>query len=347
MSGTDYGILSRALHHVTLGSRLVSEASFDLEQAIYDFDTSQLADQKHVFVVGLARSGSTILMRRFYSSGMYRSLTYRDMPFVLMPNLWKKISSTSHKQAEKKERLHGDGVLMDFDSPEAFEEVFWRVFDGDNYIRKDKLVPSSPDQETLNKFQAYVSAILASSGGSPDVRYLSKNNNNILRLASIGQMFPNALIVIPCRSPVDQAFSLLRVHRKIVEDQRQDAFTWKYMNWLVHHEFGLRHIPFRFGKDKARYGDPMDINYWLEVWIGAYSWLYENRIQSTVFLNYEKFCDDVDGVWSRICDIAGIPVETFGAADIEPRRRNFEGSVDGALMKTAEALYAKILPISL
>ena len=40
----------------------------------------------------MARSGSTILLNSIYKTDIFASLTYADMPFVLAPNLWSKIS---------------------------------------------------------------------------------------------------------------------------------------------------------------------------------------------------------------------------------------------------------------
>ena len=55
----------------------------------------------------------------------FETLTYRDMPFILAPLLWDKISRPLRKAGEKVERAHGDGMMVSFDSPEAFEEVVW------------------------------------------------------------------------------------------------------------------------------------------------------------------------------------------------------------------------------
>ena len=32
-----------------------------------------------------------------------------------------------------KERAHGDGIKVSTESPEAFEEVFWKTFDDQNW----------------------------------------------------------------------------------------------------------------------------------------------------------------------------------------------------------------------
>jgi len=47
--------------------------------------------------------------------------TYRHMPFVLCPLLWHRVSRGLRQESKLSERAHGDGLLVGFDSPEAFE----------------------------------------------------------------------------------------------------------------------------------------------------------------------------------------------------------------------------------
>jgi len=236
LPGGNYSFASKVLHHLALGNRALAEASFDVEQSLYASPASQADEGRHVFVAGLARAGTTILMRSLYETGLFRSLTYRDMPFVLAPNLWRAVSRHSRREAVPSERAHGDGILVDFDSPEALEEVFWRVFCRDDYIRSDQLIPMQADDEIVAKFRAYIRVILK---GGETRRYLSKNNNNILRLSSIAAAFPAAAILIPFRDPVQHAGSLLRQHRHFLAVHEADPFSRRYMTWLAHHEIGL------------------------------------------------------------------------------------------------------------
>ena len=135
--------------------------------------------------------------------------------------------------------------MVDVDSPESFDEVFWRIFAGQDYLGAHSLKPHSPDPEIGQKYIRYVNAILSASPTRRE-RYLSKNNNNILRLDTISRAFPNALILIPFREPIQHAHSLLRQHRHFSAMQSNDAFGRSYMAWLGHHEFGLDHRPFVF-----------------------------------------------------------------------------------------------------
>ncbi len=291
----DYGSGSKLLHHMVLGNNFVGETLFDVERLLFSPDIT--SEKSHLFVAGLARAGTTVLMRTLYENGKFTSLTYRDMPFILAPNLWRKIAGFSRQDTEMKERAHGDGLKINYDSPEALEEVFWRTFCGSDYIKKNGLIPMTADNEILDKFKAFVGLIL---NNSPDNCYLSKNNNNILRLDSIARAFPNALIIVPFRDPLQQAFSLLNQHKKFLKKHSDDAFAKKYMTWLAHHEFGAGHRPFLFDGTNEGEKNTQDLSYWLTIWINTYSYLMNNLPPQAVFLSYENLCDKTELVWEKL-----------------------------------------------
>ena len=175
----NYSALQRFLHRTVLSSQLIREIMFDVEQSIF-LKKDDNFDDNHVFVAGLARSGTTILLNAIYQSNQFASLTYDDMPFILAPNLWGKINRKS-THGEAKERAHGDGVRVSTNSPEAFEEVFWKTFSDNSIIREEFFIK-------------FISLILKKNNKT---RYLSKNNQNIRRLDLISEIFPRSIILIP------------------------------------------------------------------------------------------------------------------------------------------------------
>ena len=341
---TDYSTLDRVLHRLALQSSPMAELIFDIDQSMVRTDPGQIVGERHVFISGLARAGTTILMRRFHASGAFRSLTYRDMPFVLAPNLWRKFSGGSKRQIAAAERAHGDGILVNADSPESFDEAFWRAFAGKQYIHPTHLQSHEPDSELVSKFVAYINAVLAAQDEA-GTRYLSKNNNNILRLPAIRRAFPGALVLVPFREPMAHAGSLLRQHRHFSTLQAEDSFTRAYMTWLAHHEFGLEHRPFRSSAPEdfvPSSFDPDAIEYWLELWCSAYDWLMETAPDGTIFVCYEDLCSKPE-TWARLADLAGI--ET-GDESEEPFRLGIgaeAGAADAALAERAAALYARLV----
>lgn len=345
MQSHGYSAAERVLHRLALGSRSIAEISFDLDTVLSSRDERD-KDGRHVFVSGLARAGTTIIMRRLHETGRFRSLTYRDMPFVLCPNLWKRISTPSRKKTEAVERAHGDRLKVDVDSPEALDEVFWRVFIGPDYIKDDHLCAHAVDSEHIDKFRRYVSCILESQNPADrKARYLSKNNNNVLRLNAIHAAFPGAIIVIPFRDPVQHANSLLEQHLRFSRLQSEDKFTRSYMSWLAHHEFGLEHKPFWFDRDrpfKASRHPASSINYWLELWLGAYAWLLANRPDTSILVSYEDLCAD-PAVWNRM--LKRLDLQTDGATPMTELARAQHKEVAGldpGLATSSRALYDQL-----
>jgi len=305
LSKTPYNFFQRGFHRLVLGNKYLAEFLLDLEFGLFKRYVQCAINQQHVFVSGLARSGTTHLLRTLYNSGEFVSLTYRSMPMVLAPNLWNRITALSNKRiSQSVERAHGDGILVDYDSPEAFEEVFWKISDGYSYLKKDRLIPHVPSSEIIEKFQDYVALVLASNP-NPSFRYLSKNNNNILRIRSIEKAFSRAIIIVPFRDPLQQAFSLLTQHRKFLSMHNKDKFISEYMSFIVHHEFGPAHRPFNFYARSTDH-DTLSLDYWLSLWFEVYSWLMSEAPNRSLFLSYERYCRDHRNVIGQIVKISNI-----------------------------------------
>jgi hypothetical protein len=335
-----YSFLDRLLHRLALAYAPMAEASFDMDQATVRADPARVASERHVFVSGLARAGTSVLMRRFYATGRYRSLTYRDMPFVLAPNLWRRLSRLSRRDIAKSERAHGDDVLVDADSPESFDEVFWRTFSGDEYLTSDRLIAYRPDEEVVSKYVRYVNAILAASD-TPVQRYLSKNNNNILRLGALREAFPNALILIPFREPLQHAHSLLRQHARFSKLQSEQTFVLRYMTWLGHHEFGLDHRPFQFDGSARPPHAPDALDYWLYLWCDTYSWLERTKPKGAQFVCYEDLCTRPE-VWKRLAALADVAAEQDAGDPFKLSDKPPSGDFDRKLADRAHAIYARL-----
>ena len=281
----NYSWLQKRLHQVALSPHFLRVAAFDLESTL----TSSLSNKgDHVFVSGLARSGTTILLNAIFESDLFASLSYSDMPFILAPNLWSKISFTN-RSTDTVERAHGDGIQVSIKSPEAFEEVFWKTF-------------HDTDDETQDKFKRYIDLILIKNDKR---RYLSKNNQNIRRLEIISGALPNAKILIPFRSPIQHAKSLLTQHTKFISDSKNDKFISDYMKWIGHTEFGPNYRPIY--SDDLQFNNAADINHWLEQWYQTYKNCLETMRHkpNVYFICYEKLCN-TPTYWYDLLDILNV-----------------------------------------
>ena len=342
MAADRYSFASRLLHRIALSSNTIAGTAFDVEKALYGGCEDE---GQHVFIAGLARAGTTLLMRLLYDTGEFCSLTYRDMPFVMAPNLWAGVSRHSQKMSEATERAHGDGLLVDFDSPEALEEIFWRVHCGDDYISPDYLRKMTADSDVLVQFRQYVQLVLLRYDTR---RYLSKNNNNILRLRSIAAAYPHSLLLVPFRHPLTQTRSLLNQHQHFSFEQKKVHFVRQYMDWLVHCEFGNGHKPF-FRKASENFSTTQQ-EYWLELWITTYRYLLKQASDGIINLklvSYEALCSDPYHIWSALADSANISTSlpTRISVSRPPPQPTQEG-VDAKLLEQAEMLYQQLRRLS-
>ena len=328
----DYGFVDRLLHRVALGAPATAETFHEIERSRYLKDAPEDRGG-HVFVTGLARAGTTILLRELYSSGEFGSLRYADMPFVLAPNLWAGISAGARKSFAPVERAHGDGIAVNLESPEAFDEVFWRVFHGKSYIRPDGLLPHRPGTQAIARYREFIRLVLRRTGKR---RYLAKGNNNILRLASLAGAMPDCTFLLVIRSPLAHAQSLLRQHRRSAHNN--DAFRRRYVTWLGHHEFGIDQRPFRF--PACPDGDPGHLDYWLATWLACYAALEPvvDAHPNIFVVPYERLCSD-QGTWAALCRRIGIDAaerhEIRQVASTPPEPHG------GDLAAAAEALHAR------
>ena len=279
----NYSFYDRLLHRFALKNKFIRKMSYQIESDIIKVENNCIND--HVFISGMARSGTTILLNNIYKSGEFASLTYSDMPFILAPNIWNKLNSYSNtKKIMPIERAHKDGLMIDYDSPEAFEEVFWMTFE-----------TSVKDNNKILK--KYVDLILKKYQKN---RYLSKNNQNIKRLPLIKKIFPNSIILISYREPYAHCRSLLDQHKKFIALQKKDKFYLEYMNYIGHSEFGSGYK--QLHDKNTIFLDTNEVNHWLEQWYITYQklLLLSEKINMQ-FICYEKLCNDSKS-WDTLLD---------------------------------------------
>ena len=124
-----YSPLDRLLHTLAFGRGCeLQKILAGIEEAALARDLPDAPPSRPVFIAGLPRAGTTLLLSLLAALPEFATHTYRDMPFVLSPLLWDRLSRPFRRPAHARERAHGDGMLVDYDSPEAFEEILWMAF---------------------------------------------------------------------------------------------------------------------------------------------------------------------------------------------------------------------------
>lgn len=209
-----------------------------VESAILADELEEITIDRPVYVAGLARSGSTILLEAIAAQCGVVTHQYRDFPFIFTPYWWQAGKRQNRKEEVPQERAHRDGLFVTPESPEAMEEMIWMAFFRDLHNPKvSNLLGPDVSHPRFEKFYSdHIKKLLLSREGK---RYASKENYNITRLQYLLKIFPDARIVIPIRHPVDQVASLMKQHRLFSEGEQRNPRALKHMGRVGHFEFGL------------------------------------------------------------------------------------------------------------
>lgn len=358
-SEKDYSSLDRAIHRLAFANRAIQLSAADIERSLFGRQYRDIAIHSPVFITSLPRAGTTLLLEIFSRIPGFATHRYRDMPFILAPLLWQRISGNFRKQAKLQERAHGDGMQVSYDSPEAFEEVVWHTCWPQKY-RTDCILPWSAD-EASDEFREFLTAhmqkiiALRSQEQADSHRYVSKNNANIARIALLKRLYPDAVILVPFRNPVDHAASMLRQHENFLARHAGDPFSKKYMQDIGHFEFGQLHRPIRFagtgGERLARAGTPDTLDYWLAYWIEAFEHVVAHREQ-VLLLSYERSCAQGAATLERFAatidpGFGNPPADVVNIFRSSPSY-NMESRVrDRGLLEDAGSLHRRLLELSI
>jgi len=353
-----YSAVERVLHRVAFLTWPAQIALSDVENRLFKTRLAGIEVEKPVFITALPRAGTTLLLEMLVALDEFASHCYRDMPFVLIPMLWDRFAASFRQADVPRERAHGDGMLVNVDSPEAFEEVVWKAFWRQHY-KADRIVlwGDENNRDFSDFLLSHVSKIIAlhrHGPATPPPRYVSKNNLNIARLAVVRRNFPDALLIVPFRHPLQHAASLLRQHCNFLEIHHRDRFACDYMAAIGHYDFGdnLRPVNFSNWLASAQSSDPTTISFWVEYWTAAYGHLLKQADDRVQFLSYEALCEKPAQGLARLADL--IEINERGAFLQQESRISTAkrypvavSAIEPAVLYQAEALYTELKEVSL
>jgi len=303
-----YDALDRFLHRMAFASLPIQRDLADIEEKMFARQLSTDDVGPPVFVTSLPRAGTTLVLECIASVSGFATHIYRDMPFLLCPLLWDSISRGFRHKHVDTPRAHGDGMMIGYDTAEAFDEVLWHLFWPDKYNASRISLWQSKDRSAeFEKFlRLHMRKIVALR--APGGRYLSKNNANIARTDLLRTLFPECVILVPFRHPIRQATSLLRQHKNFLDIHNRDPFTKRYMESLGHFEFGQlrRTISFPGFEDASNF-DPLGLEYWLRYWIAAFEYLLlKQESGSLVFFGMDTACENPASALTDLADVLKI-----------------------------------------
>ncbi|MEE9322051.1 MAG: sulfotransferase [Granulosicoccus sp.] len=309
----EYSALDKLLHRIAFIHPSLQRILGELENDLFKRSLKSVQIRQPVFIVGLPRAGTTLLLELLFDTNEFASFTYRQMPFVLNPLLWNKLTARSQQPAHMEQRAHGDNMKISYDSPEAFEEVLWKnhltnkLFSDGSILPLDKTAIDNDFRTTfrsLVKKLIYLANLNTPTASTSMPRYLSKNNANLSRLDAITSVFDDATLLCCFRHPASHVASLHYQHNRFTDLHETDRFSQQYMSWIGHHDFGHNFLPTRFGQPNPH--DPADRIFWLQYWIDAYQYVLDHAPPDTQFVCYESLLEDGPTTLAQISEYAHI-----------------------------------------
>lgn len=287
-----------------------------------DWETRLLKDRmagividRPVYIAGLARSGSTILLELLARHPDVATHRYRDFPLLPIPWAWNWFLDRAGRTDDvAAERAHRDRIMITPESPEAFEEVLWMAFFPRLHDPRSIAVLSGNEKHP--RFEAFyrdhIRKILLLRGGR---RYVAKGNYNVTRLAYLKKLFPDARFIVPVRDPVWHIASLMKQHSLFVSSGRQDERITRYLRRAGHFEFGLDRRAINVGEDGEAahrlWQKGEEVAGWAAQWAAVYGHvadiLEEPDIAEAVkIVRYEDLCADPAEVVAAVLAHGGL-----------------------------------------
>ena len=199
-----YSAADRFFHMLAFSSPVVLKMAPSVEDRLLTRPTRE-PSAPPIFITSLARGGTTALLNALHDIPGIATHTYRDMPFLTAPTLWNYLAGGWKRGVARHQRAYGDGLEIDLDTPEAFEEVIWKMF-------------------WPEKFQGEAIGLWEADDRKPEAeRFLAHHMTRVMRAASFREETLSQVWRVIARrtTPMSRAFPI-----------------WSRLSWLSHHRSG-------------------------------------------------------------------------------------------------------------
>lgn len=290
-------------------------------QAVADAIADVQVDRP-VYIAGLARSGTTVLLEQLAAHPQVTSHRYIDYPPVLTPYWWNRWLEMVPRATETaQERAHKDGISVTSQSPEAFEEILWMAFFPEAHDSDHNAVMgrqhTNPEFERF--YQEHLRKLLAVRKRQ---RYVAKGNYNLVRLAYLHRVFPEARFVLAIRDPVWHIASLIKQHRLFVTGERTEPRALEHMRRVGHYEFGLDRRAINAGDTGLTHqindlwNSGREVEGWAHYWAAIYRHVAEvletdaGLRQACLVVRYEELCGSPQTTLARVFEHSALAVSS-------------------------------------
>lgn len=313
-----------------------------------------------VYISGLARSGTTIMLELLAGLDGVVTHTYRDFPLLLTPfalrRFYRFLDRFAVGELKKTERAHKDRILVTPTSPESMEEVIWMSFfkklhdeSQNNVLNENTSLPA------FERFYTdHIGKLLLAEHAT---RYVSKANYNVTRIRYLKKLFPSACFVLVIRNPLQHIASLMKQEKLFTQTQEEDPATLAHTEMTGHFEFGKGRRFIHTGDEdamrtlQAAFAEGKDMLGWAIYWNSIYAYLLgllgDPLLRDKLMVvHYEELCQDAATVLKKVFAFCALPcsmptlnalAEEISAPDYY--KPDFDEATTRLIQKTTEKTY--------
>ena len=276
-----------------------------------------------IYVTGLARSGTTVVLEMLNQHRDLASHRYLHMVVPYAPHWFQKLAENVPIMTTPSERLHKDGLFVNKNSPEAVEEIFWqRYFDNALDESLSNVLPESTSNPKFEQFyRTNIKKLLLDRKAK---RYLAKNNYNVTRMEYLLYLFPEAKFVLMIRNPFDHIASLAKQDQIFKEMESNDPRLLEWTKLIGHREFGSAKVCInvdnynRINDVRERWnGKDTYVEGWAIYWSSIYEYVHKvlshnpDVKKAALVVRYEDLCDSPSEIIDKIMAHTNIDSESF------------------------------------
>jgi len=286
-------------------------------------EINKLTVDRPIYIIGLARSGTTIILEMLHKHPLLASHKYRHFIMPFFPHRFSRIVDQSLFFTKPRERVHKDGIFITRESPEAVEEIFWKdFFDNTHKEEISNVISRTKSNPKFEQFYRNHIRKLLINQRRP--RYLTKNNYNITRFEYIHRLFPNVKFLLIIRNPIDQIASLIKQTRLFEDIEKENHFLVDWHRITGHSEFGHNQLCINTGDNEIIHkirnlwkNEKTYVKGWAYYWSSIYDYIMNlleaNKVikESTIIIRHEDLCEQPAKTIDRILEHSELPLSDF------------------------------------
>lgn len=292
----------------------------NLETRVLQDVIADIRVEHPIYIAGLARSGTTILLERLAEHPQVATHRYADFPPLLTPYWWNRwLSLVPHAREVAQERAHKDGIAVTSQSPEAFEEMLWMAFF--SHIHDPDQCEVFDGHESHPAFEHFydehIRKLLAVRRRR---RYVAKDNYNLVRLGYLHKIYPGARFLVAIRDPAWHIASLMKQQNLFSAGEANQPRALEHMRRVGHFEFGLDRRAVNVGDDAMtrRISELWKAGHEVEGWALYWTDIYRHVAdaldadpalsEACLVVRYEDLCNQRVELLTRIHRHCRLPV---------------------------------------